>query len=587
MKTQRLTGDRQAVKGWLRRLHEPRNMFVARVLAVALIGALLAVFISSSGPGRLMSEVFCGLIFLVLLAFIGGLPEKAVVYVSAVLGLTYLFMVSLTEGHLYSSTLAWVPLIPLAIFYVVHPRAGTVWMVIAAGSQFLMAWVAWAWGAQLDSMNVPELPILSFVDYFLVAITLFLVPSFYQKELEAHLQIMHKRQRDLQAKQMELERMLQMREHFIASVSHELRTPMNAILGLNSLLLERVPASTPAHKVLAYTRQSADHLMTVINDVLDYSQFSSGRLLARPEALDLCQTVHAAFQMFIPQVENTALRYDCQIDSNLPQWIRADRHRLVQILVNLLGNAIKFTHQGSVTLRVSQHKDTLTFSVRDTGIGMTAQQQASVFERYRQADVTIQSQYGGNGLGLTISEQLARMMGGSMHVQSQPSQGSCFELHLPLVQAQAPVVASSQAPMPTDLAQGRWRFLVVDDHPLNRLLVRQVLQSHWPQAQIVEVDDGAKAVQACEQGPPWNAVLMDMVMPVMDGIEATRVIKSSAHETVRLTPVIGLTANVNAQDLARFEQAGLDALMLKPFEPQQLRTQVARLLRQPQPGRVH
>ena len=139
MKTQRPSWQHRAAQRGFGRLHQPRNMFVARVLVVALIGALLAVFISSSGPGRLMSEVFSLLIFLVLLAFMGGLPEKSVVYISATLGLTYLFAVSLTEGHLYSSTLAWVPLIPLAIFYVVNPRAGTVWMVIAAGSQFISA----------------------------------------------------------------------------------------------------------------------------------------------------------------------------------------------------------------------------------------------------------------------------------------------------------------------------------------------------------------------------------------------------------------------------------------------------------------
>ena len=579
MKTQRPSWLHRAAQGWLGRLHQPRNMFVARVLAVALIGALLAVFISSSEPGRLMSEVFCGLIFLVLLAFIGGLPEKAVVYISAVLGLTYLFMVSLTEGHLYSSTLAWVPLIPLAIFYVVHPRAGTVWMVIAAGSQFLMAWVAWLWGAQLDPINMPELPILSFVDYFLVAITLFLVPSFYQKELEAHLQVMHKRQRDLQAKQMELERMLQMREHFIASISHELRTPMNAILGLNAALLERVQDKPQALKVLEYSRQSADHLMTVINDVLDYSQFSSGQITAHLERFALQETVKAAFDLFEPKVKSTRLRYLCQVAPDVPHWVETDKHRLMQVLVNLLGNAIKFTHQGHVLLKVVGCAQGVEFSVQDTGIGIAHTQQHHIFERFNQADPSIQGRFGGSGLGLTISRQLVRILGGELQMESQEGVGSRFWFCLPLKPSSPPLAAT---PVPlADLAgiQEALRFLVVDDHPVNRLLVRLLLQRQWPHAQVVDVEDGALALRALATEPGFDLVLLDMVMPVMDGIETTRAIRTSAHARTRQTPVLGLTANVSTIDLERFQQAGLDGLLLKPFEVERLRSEVERLTR--------
>ncbi len=562
---------------WPARLQQQRDQFVAGVLSLALLGALLAVFISSSALGRLMSQAFSGLIFLLLLAFILGLPEKKTIYIAALLGLAYLFGVSLTEGHLYSSTLAWAPLIPLAIFYVVDPRAGRLWMWVAIGLQVLMAGVAWAWGDQFESMNVPELPVMSLTDYFLVTLTLFMVPSYYQKELETHLQVTQNRQLELQAKQRELVAMLQMREHFIATISHELRTPMNAILGLNVALLERVQNKPHALKVLDYTRQSADHLMTVINDVLDYSQFSSGQITAQVERFALHETVLAAFELFQPKIKSTRLRYLCEVQPDVPQWVETDKHRLMQVLVNLLGNAIKFTDQGQVLLRVAVCEGGLEFSVQDTGIGIAQPQQKKIFERFSQADASIQGRFGGSGLGLTISQQLVLILGGQLQLESQEGVGSRFWFCLPLKAAGAPQ-AVTHAPV-SDLAGAHkaLRFLVVDDHPVNRLLVRLLLQRQWPHAQVVDVEDGALALRALAEQPDFDLVLLDMVMPVMDGIETTRAIRASAHDRIREMPLLGLTANVSSVDLAHFQQAGLDGLLLKPFEVERLRSEVDRL----------
>lgn len=562
---------------WPARLQHQRDQFVAGVLSLALLGALLAVFISSSALGRWMSQVFSGLIFLLLLAFIRGLPEKKTIYTAALLGLAYLFGVSLTEGHLYSSTLAWAPLIPLAIFYVVDPRAGRHWMVVAAGLQVSMACVAWLWGDQLAPMNVPELPILSFIDYFLVAITLFLVPSFYQKELEAHLQATQNRQHQLQAKQRELVTMLQMREHFIATISHELRTPMNAILGLNAALLERVQDKPHALKVLNYSRQSADHLMTVINDVLDYSQFSSGHITPHVERFALQETVQAAFELFQPKIKSTRLRYLCEVQPDVPQWVETDKHRLMQVLVNLLGNAIKFTHQGQVLLRVAVCAQGLEFSVQDTGIGIAPSQQNKIFERFSQADASIQGRFGGSGLGLTISQQLVHVLGGQLQLESQEGVGSRFWFSLPLKAHSAPHSGTPLLVADLAVAQRAMRFLVVDDHPVNRLLVRLLLQRQWPNAQVVDVEDGAQALRALAQEPGFDLVILDMVMPVMDGIETTRAIRASPHARICQTPVLGLTANVSSVDLAQFQSAGLDGLLLKPFEVERLRSEVDRL----------
>jgi signal transduction histidine kinase/CheY-like chemotaxis protein len=555
-------------------LRESNVLFVVSTMLLALMCALAGAFLSPSEPGRVLSYVFSGQLLLLLLAFVNGLGERPLVYFGCLLGMLYLFAVSLTEGHLYSSTLAWMPLVPLAIFYVVNPRAGRLWMLIAALMLVLMAVIAWFWGHKLPLLNGPELPFMSFADWFLATVALFCAPYFYQRQLEQHLYDKQARQRALQAKQVELEHTLQMREHFIATVSHELRTPMNAIMGLNTVLLDRVKDKPQARKVLQYTRQSADHLMTVINDVLDYSQFSSGHISPRLERFALHDTVRAAFELFLPKIESTRLNYVCEIQDDVPKWVSTDRHRLMQILVNLLGNAIKFTHQGEVCLRVHTTRDGVMFSVQDTGVGIADHHKSRIFQRFVQAEDDTQSRYGGTGLGLSITQRLVTLMSGQMDFDSTLGQGSVFRFSLPLLAHEAPQVSQEDPVQPTsDERNLALKFLVVDDHPINRLLVKQVLSNAWPNSRVVEAEDGLECLKAMQQ-EPFDMVLMDMVMPNMDGIEATKSLRTHLDSPACHTPVLGLTANVNPLDLERFKAAGLTGLMLKPFEPAQLRAKV-------------
>jgi CheY-like chemotaxis protein len=244
----------------------------------------------------------------------------------------------------------------------------------------------------------------------------------------------------------------------------------------------------------------------------------------------------------------------------------------MQVLVNLLGNAIKFTHQGGVTLRVSAVDGGVEFAIQDTGIGIASDQQQRIFERFSQADASIQGRYGGSGLGLTISQRLVQMLGGRMGLESHEGAGSRFWFWLPLQGEQAPAPVMPQPGLAQPLTERALSVLVVDDHPVNRLLVRQLLQQHWPKANIHEACNGREALE-CLVRQGFDLVLMDMVMPEMDGIEATTAMRASADARMRQTPVLGLTANVNAQDLARFKQAGLNGLLLKPFDVAQLLTE--------------
>jgi signal transduction histidine kinase/CheY-like chemotaxis protein len=416
----------------------------------------------------------------------------------------------------------------------------------------------------------------AFATFCMVTVMLLLVPLVYDHQNRSTLRESRLRQQELEKKQAELEQAQEMREHFIASVSHELRTPMNAILGFNSLLIKRVQHKPRALEVLEHTRQSADHLMTVINDVLDYSQFLTGRLTAHAETFALRDTVQHAFDLFAPRVKSMDLAYRCEMDAGVPEWVSTDRHRLMQILVNLLGNALKFTHQGQVVLRVQTDPGGVLFSVEDTGIGIALDDQPRIFHRFIQAQGEIQKRYGGTGLGLAITQSLVTLLQGEIGFESTPGQGSRFWFRLPLTAQTSPPPVQRQARKERQTAGQAWQFLVVDDHHLNRLLVQQILKNAWPESTVVEAENGAQAL-GLWRAQRFDLVFMDMLMPVMDGVQTTQAIRQS-FTSHGLAPVIGLTANVNPQDLQRFKDAGLSALLLKPFDPVKLCDEVEALL---------
>jgi len=382
--------------------------------------------------------------------------------------------------------------------------------------------------------------------------------------------------RQLKENQEALERLSAARELFLATVSHELRTPMNAILGFNDLLMQQVQDNPQALKILQHTKQSADHLLTVINDVLDFSQLQAGKINIHPETFCLQDTIDSAVGLFQQRIKSTRIDFSCMVEPSVAKWVRTDRHRLMQVLVNLLGNAIKFTHQGHVQVRISNKDSGVLFSIHDTGIGISPEQQPFIFERFSQGQ-EIQARYGGNGLGLSISKQLVELMGGSIGFESTLGQGSHFWFYLPLV-AQEPEPKTTISSANTDArAQHPYRFLLVDDHPINRLLARQILQKHWKNCTVEEADNGLKALDALKT-QTFDLVLMDMVMPEMDGIEATQRLRQELQGEAALVPVMGLTANVNPNDLERFVKAGVDDTVLKPFEQEKLCAKVQSLL---------
>ncbi|MBI5256249.1 MAG: response regulator [Burkholderiales bacterium] len=376
---------------------------------------------------------------------------------------------------------------------------------------------------------------------------------------------------------------------FLANMSHEIRTPMNAIIGLSRLALEGGGLPEPARGYIDKVHGSAMALMGLLDDVLDYSKIEAGQLRFEIVPLDLAELLERVAGLFMARVAQKGLQLRVEQAPGLPLRLLGDPLRLSQVLNNLVGNAVKFTERGRVTLAVAAESEVgpdhcvLRFTVRDTGIGITPAQRATLFESFSQGDDSITRRFGGSGLGLAISKRLVEMMGGQIGLDSEPGAGSefWFTVRMALAPSGGAAVAAPPAVADVLLPPGL-RLLVVEDNELNQLVAGQMLQRLG--AEVVLVADGAQAVAAVAAAGPTHfaAVLMDMHMPVMDGLEATR--RIHALPGCEALPVIGMTAAAMPEDRARGLAAGMVDHVVKPVMPLPLQTALQRCLAAARPA---
>jgi signal transduction histidine kinase/DNA-binding response OmpR family regulator len=363
---------------------------------------------------------------------------------------------------------------------------------------------------------------------------------------------------------------------FLANMSHEIRTPFHGMLGMMSLLQDSGLA--PKQSVYLDTaRESAHHLLTILNDILDISQLESGKLQVSPQTVDLLQLVHQVDSLMRAQALAKGLALRVDVAPDVPRWVRADPTRVRQILFNLLSNALKFTNAGEVALLLTNgapgHVD---FAVLDTGIGMDEPTQARLFQRFMQGDERPSRRTSGTGLGLQISRDLARLMGGDIAVHSAPGQGSRFTVSLPLASVGAPAITADGG-VTADAEAGRpLRVLVAEDHAVNRAYLEAVLDKLGHRGTFVT--DGQAAVNAVQSQPVaemFDIVLMDLHMPDMDGFTAARTIRAMAAPRGRV-PIVALTADAFqvSRELAR--EAGMEGFLTKPAHLPQLREALQR-----------
>jgi signal transduction histidine kinase/CheY-like chemotaxis protein len=368
------------------------------------------------------------------------------------------------------------------------------------------------------------------------------------------------------------------RENFLANMSHEIRTPMNGVLGVANLLA-KTPLTTDQQELLHVICSSGQHLLAVLNDVLDMAKITSGKLELNLESFNLCDSVALALKPLVLQAHTKGIRFEgTPLRAPL---VRADAHRLNQIMLNLVSNAIKFTPAGGlVQVRGEQLVETpntitVRFTVTDTGIGMGSEVLTRIFESFTQAYAGTARRFGGTGLGLSISRALVEQMGGELTVESTAGVGSCFAFELTLAKAAVVIIAPEPEEFDTGTLRGV-RALLVEDNDINRFVARRTMQA-WG-VEVVEAEDGACGVALFEQ-QLFDLVLMDIQMPGMSGLEATALIRAHSEAARAAIPLLALTANAFQADHEQYRAAGMDDCLAKPFDEAELYAKLRKLLR--------
>jgi len=375
-----------------------------------------------------------------------------------------------------------------------------------------------------------------------------------------------------------------LKSEFLANMSHEIRTPLNGIIGMTELALD-TPLNTAQREYLSAVEESANSLLSVINDVLDLSKIEAGRMQLDPQPFDLGDLMDQIARGLALRAHQKGLELLLELQNNVPRYVLGDATRLRQALINLIGNAIKFTERGQVFVGVSvNHGDELRFVVQDTGIGIPRDKLQSIFDAFTQADGSTTRCYGGTGLGLAIASKLTQMMGGRLDVESEVGQGSTFYFTAHLAAAAPPKEIPAAAPVES---LERLRVLAVDDNAINRRLISEILASEGTIAEVA--GSGAQALElltrAQNEGRPFQLAILDAQMPHMDGFMLAEKILQSP--TLAPPVVMMLSSSDLQSDIPRCEKLGIKRHLTKPVSRAALRESIllalGRIEERPQP----
>ena len=518
------------------------------------------------------------LLYVVALAFVSvlGLVKYQLLYYAVVNFCLLMLVVMLAyfatqTGHIQSSALVWMCILSIPALFFLGQLGGLVWLLV------ILTIITGLYALTLHSPANP-LPnnaasvLYATANHVMAVASLMLMVRLYDQITEKQRTETEARNQDLVQVHADMRVAQAHKDEFVAAMGHELRTPMNAILGLNGLLQDEFAHDPEGLETVGHIRRSTEHLLQVVNDILDFSQLQSGQMVFFPSACELRPLMTEALTPLRQKALDKGLSWQLTWATDVPEAVWVDGPRLCQVMRHLVDNAIKFTAQGKVEIHVAWLNQHLQVHVKDTGRGIALPRQAHIFNRFESADLQTTKDFGGTGLGLSLCERLVVLQGGQIGVHSQPGGGAVFWLEWPAATPQAAAIAPPNFLPETAV----FDVLVVDDNAMNLMLTPVQIHAVWPQARVSTASSGAQAL-ALLQAQHFDLALVDMVMPDMDGLALTRTLRQLPAPWCHI-PVVALTANTNPLDEQQALQAGMDMVLHKPINPKALVRTVSQAL---------
>lgn len=368
------------------------------------------------------------------------------------------------------------------------------------------------------------------------------------------------------------------KEQFLANMSHEIRTPIHGIISLTQFVL-KTDLNDEQTNYLNLIKKSADTLLVIVNDILDLSKIDSGKMTFEEVPFNLKDTIQTAVAAFIPKTIEKNIQIKTSVSTNLPEYIAGDPVRLTQILNNLLGNAVKFTDKGYISIgaqAIEKNEDcvVIEFTIRDTGIGIPSHKIGTIFESFTQAGTDITRKYGGTGLGLNISKQLVEKQNGTIHVESIMDAGTTFIVKIPFMISKEAAISEEKTNTSMNESTRVLKILVAEDHDINRFIIEKMLKE-WG-FELAFATTGTEAVQKASESV-YDLILMDVEMPDMNGYKATEVIRTEFQSAMKNVPIVAMTGNAMTGERERCLASGMNDYISKPFKPEELKQLILKL----------
>ena len=478
------------------------------------------------------------------------------------------------SGGMTSPVMIWLGIVPILPMFTASRRWSYAWLLFSFVSVILLYWAQSKGHVPQGQPITQESLTFSALMIGLLCITQAILFMLYDSANAQSIRKLQQKNRSLKTLSQDLHMANIHKARFLSTVSHEIRTPLNAVMGYLGLLRNAPHLPLETSRYIEGADSSAAHLLTVISDLLDYAQIQQGKLVLTYQPVNLSAVLNQAFQSLAPKAAQLEIGYVLHMAPDLPACVHTDPHRLVQIFLNLLGNALKFTTQGSVVVHIlyksAPHDpgtSILSIKVHDSGIGIPESATRRIFEPFFQLETPPTLGNGnalkGNGLGLAITQCLVQSLGGFIHLTSQEGIGSCFEVQLPINSSPSNASIRHKPLNPSNL--DGVHLLIVDDHATNRLVASATIKRELPQTRIDEASNGTEAL-AMMKTHCYDLVLMDLLMPDFSGIEVVRRIRAECLTPHRDVKVVALTAYVSDEALNQCKEVGIEALLPKPFD---------------------